>query len=127
MSVTALPAAAPLQLLHPLWCLEGSPQRDDAPHRGALTCWEAMDARFTLGLIRWDEPRYLDGQREVNADRGTADEPGEEHVELTMTSTGLVNPDGSPIQVDVDLEDVPSSVELRWRPDDHQATFTVSS
>jgi hypothetical protein len=24
-------------------------------------------------------------------------------------------------------EDVPSSVELRWRPDDHQATFTVSS
>jgi hypothetical protein len=26
-----------------------------------------------------------------------------------------------------DYEDVPSSVELRWRPDDHQATFTVSS
>ena len=25
------------------------------------------------------------------------------------------------------LEDVPSSVELRWRPDDHQAAFTVSS
>jgi len=24
-------------------------------------------------------------------------------------------------------EDVPSSVELRWRPDDHQAAFTVSS
>jgi len=24
-------------------------------------------------------------------------------------------------------EDVPSSVELRWRPDDHQATFTISS
>jgi transposase len=27
----------------------------------------------------------------------------------------------------VTTEDVPSSVELRWRPDDHQATFTVSS
>ena len=27
----------------------------------------------------------------------------------------------------VSNEDVPSSVELRWRPDDHQATFTVSS
>jgi alcohol dehydrogenase class IV len=26
-----------------------------------------------------------------------------------------------------DSEDVPSSVELRWRPDDHQAAFTVSS
>jgi transposase len=25
------------------------------------------------------------------------------------------------------FEDVPSSVELRWRPDDHQAAFTVSS
>jgi CelD/BcsL family acetyltransferase involved in cellulose biosynthesis len=25
------------------------------------------------------------------------------------------------------MEDVPSSVELRWRPDDHQAAFTVSS
>ena|SRR5680860_204954 len=25
------------------------------------------------------------------------------------------------------VEDVPSSVELRWRPDDHQAAFTVSS
>jgi hypothetical protein len=25
------------------------------------------------------------------------------------------------------VEDVPSSVELRWRPDEHQATFTVSS
>jgi len=25
------------------------------------------------------------------------------------------------------MEDVPSSVELRWRPDDHQATFTFSS
>ena len=24
-------------------------------------------------------------------------------------------------------EDVPSSVELRWRPDDHQAAVTVSS
>ncbi len=24
-------------------------------------------------------------------------------------------------------EDVPSSVELRWRPDDSQATFTISS
>jgi hypothetical protein len=24
-------------------------------------------------------------------------------------------------------EDVPSSVELRWRPDDHQAAFTFSS
>lgn len=23
-------------------------------------------------------------------------------------------------------EDVPSSVELRWRPDDHQAAFMVS-
>jgi hypothetical protein len=27
----------------------------------------------------------------------------------------------------VELEDVPSSVELRWRPDDHQAAFTISS
>jgi len=25
------------------------------------------------------------------------------------------------------MEDVPSSVELRWRPDDSQATFTISS
>jgi dienelactone hydrolase len=25
------------------------------------------------------------------------------------------------------MEDAPNSVELRWRPDDHQATFTVSS
>jgi uridine kinase len=24
------------------------------------------------------------------------------------------------------VEDVPSSVDLRWRPDDHQAAFTVS-
>jgi hypothetical protein len=27
----------------------------------------------------------------------------------------------------VAVEDVPSSVELRWRPDDHQAAFTDSS
>ncbi len=27
----------------------------------------------------------------------------------------------------MELEDVPSSVELRWRPDDSQATFTISS
>ena len=26
-----------------------------------------------------------------------------------------------------DWEVVPSSVELRWRPDDHQAAFTFSS
>ena len=104
MSVTALPAAAPLRLLHPLWCEEGSPQRDDAPHRGRQTCWETDDVRFTLGLIRWDEPRYLDGQRhEVGADRGTADEPGEELIELTMTDTALGNLDGSPVRVDVDL------------------------
>ena len=25
------------------------------------------------------------------------------------------------------IEVVPSSVELRWRPDDHQAAFTFSS
>src|SRR5450759_5049187 len=97
MSVTALPVAAPLQLLHPLWCVDGSPQRDDAPNRGRQTCWEVYDVRFTLGLIRWDEPRYIDGRREVNADRGTADEPGEEVVELTMTDTALRNLDGSPI------------------------------
>jgi excisionase family DNA binding protein len=28
---------------------------------------------------------------------------------------------------DLDREVVPSSVELRWRPDDHQAAFTFSS
>jgi hypothetical protein len=31
------------------------------------------------------------------------------------------------IRVLMFFENVPSSVELRWRPDDHQAAFTVSS
>ena len=31
------------------------------------------------------------------------------------------------VLVEVHDEDVPSSVELRWRPDDDQAAFTVSS
>ena len=112
MSVTALPAAAPLRLLHPLWCDGGPTCADGARdvHRVTHTRWEAGDTRFTVGLIRYDEERFLNGQRqEVDGNGGPAPEPGEECVELTMTDTAGLNPDGSPIQCKVDL----TEVELR--------------
>ena len=104
MSVTALRPEAPLQLLHPLWCVEGPPHADDAAHRSAATCWEAGDVRFTLNRVRWDEPRYLNGQRQrVDGRGGPAPEPGAEHIEMTLTSIALVRPDSSPVEVDVSL------------------------
>ena len=49
-------------------------------------------------------------------------------IPLNDLSGGRPRPSsGVKAQVQVGAEDVPSSVELRWRPDDHQATFTVSS
>ena len=104
MSVTALPSAAPPRLLHPLWCEETPPQRDDAPHRGRQTCWEVGDVRFTMCRIRWDDPRYVNGQGEdVNESGGPAPERGNERVELTMTDTAGLNLDGSPITVSTDF------------------------
>jgi hypothetical protein len=40
----------------------------------------------------------------------------------------IIDPCGEALSlIHTSLEDAPNSVELRWRPDDHQATFTVSS
>src|SRR5450830_1603957 len=43
-------------------------------------------------------------------------------VRLEETSTSITL---TVVGVGGKEEDVPSSVELRWRPDDHQATFTI--
>jgi len=45
-------------------------------------------------------------------------------VRLEETSTSITL---TVVGVGGKEEDVPSSVELRWRPDNHQATFTISS
>lgn len=103
MSVTALRPEAPLRLLHPLWCVEVH-QSDEDPHRGRETCWEAGDVRFIMNRIRYDEPRYINGQRQdVDENGGPAPERGKEHIELRMTDTASCNHDGSPITVAVDL------------------------
>jgi hypothetical protein len=112
MSVTALRPAAPLRLLHPLWCDGGPTCAEGAGdvHRVTHTRWEAGDTRFTVGLIRYDDPRYLNDQRqEVDGNGGPAPEPGSERVELTLTDIVSINHDGSPIDMAVDL----TQVELR--------------
>ena len=43
------------------------------------------------------------------------------------TEALLTNADHDEITTELRAEVVPSSVELRWRPDDHQAAFTFSS
>lgn len=60
--------------------------------------------RFTMGRIRWDDPRYINSQREdVGADGGHAPVRAEECVELTLTDTASVNHDGSPRTVSTDF------------------------
>ena len=87
MSVTAPRPEAPLQLLHPLWCVNGgAPHADDDAHRGRLTCWQAGDQMFTLNRVRYGEPRYLDAESdEVDGNGRPAIKRQTERVELTLT------------------------------------------
>jgi hypothetical protein len=97
MSMHPLPEAAPLRLLHPVWCSLSPGCLDvdhlgeqNAVHRSKESVCQTEDAVFTLNRIRYDAPRFIDGLRHEVDYRGEhATERASEHVELTLTHGGL--------------------------------------
>jgi hypothetical protein len=97
MSMHPLPEAAPLRLLHPVWCSLSHGCLDvdhlgerNAVHRSKESVCHTGDAVFTLKRIRYDIPRFIDGQRrEVDGRGEPAPERGSDRVEMTLTHGGL--------------------------------------
>jgi hypothetical protein len=93
----SVPEVAPLRLLHPVWCCPGQGCLDadhlgerNAVHRSKRTTCQTENVIMALNRIRYDTPRFIDGQRhEVNGQGEPAPERGSDRVELTLTQGEL--------------------------------------